>query len=513
MSKRSGQSIQFLPHESAHERAGGLDALRGYAILTMALSGMVPWGTLPQWMYHAQLIAPQMKYNLSVPGLTWVDLVFPFFLFSMGTAMPLALTRRLGERLIDWRVLLGLSQRLLLLAFFAIYVRHISPTVIANPVTTRALLLGLLGFLLLFPTLTRLPKEWSSSRQFLVRATGWTSCVAFLIWLNYEPKIDSQTWLTNIVRQRDIIILVLANTVFTGGLVWMLTRRWVAGRLGLMIVILAFRLSHDADGWTHAIWTYSPRWAAGLYQFPFQQYLLIVIPGTIVGDLLLRRLNHSIAPVPRLSESANTEKGPDTGQLTNGPPSQRDTLLASAAALISLALILTNVVGLQSRATTTTVLIVAPLLSLLYALVRRMAQSSETEFMQRLLRWGALWLMIGLAFEPFEGGIKKDSATVSYYFVTSGLACFALAFLQSVLGIVDTDRPLRWLIETGQNPMIAYVAIRSFLRPVVELTHLDPLMKSWLSAPWAGVAWACVKVLLLAWFVSWMTRRRVFWRT
>ncbi len=513
MSKRYGQPIQFMPSESAHQRADGLDALRGYAILTMALSGMVPWGTLPQWMYHAQLIAPQMKYDLSVPGLTWVDLVFPFFLFSMGAAMPLALTRRLGERLIDWRVLFGLSQRLLLLTFFAIYVRHISPTVIANPVTTRALLLGLLGFLLLFPTLTRLPKEWSGSRQFLVRAAGWASCIVYLLWLNYEPKIDSQLWLTNIVRQRDIIILVLANTVFTGGLVWMLTRRWVAGRLCLMIAILAFRLSHDADGWTHAIWTYSPSWMVGLYQFPFQQYLLIVIPGTIAGDLLLRRLNHSTDPVNRPTKNSATEKDHITEQFSKRYLTTGVRLLNSAVALISLALILTTVVGLQARGTTETVLTVASLMILLFTLYSRTTAAPTTECTQQLMRWGALWLVIGLAFEPYEGGIKKDSATISYYFVTSGLACFALAFFQCSLEIVRTERPLRWLIETGQNPMMAYVAIRSFLRPVVELTHLDPLMKGWLSAPWAGVAWACAKVLLLAWFVSWMTRRRVFWRT
>ena len=36
-------------------RASSLDALRGYAILTMVLSGSVAWGVLPGWMYHAQV--------------------------------------------------------------------------------------------------------------------------------------------------------------------------------------------------------------------------------------------------------------------------------------------------------------------------------------------------------------------------------------------------------------------------------------------------------------------------
>jgi predicted acyltransferase len=34
---------------------------------------------------------PDHKFNPAIPGITWVDLVFPFFLFSMGVAIPLAL--------------------------------------------------------------------------------------------------------------------------------------------------------------------------------------------------------------------------------------------------------------------------------------------------------------------------------------------------------------------------------------------------------------------------------------
>ena len=78
-------------------RAIGLDALRGFAILAMFLSGLLPFysNTLPNWMYHAQVPPPLHKFNPNLPGLTWVDLVFPFFIFSMGSAIPLALTKRI----------------------------------------------------------------------------------------------------------------------------------------------------------------------------------------------------------------------------------------------------------------------------------------------------------------------------------------------------------------------------------------------------------------------------------
>ena len=56
-------------------RASSLDALRGYAILTMVLSGSIAWGVLPGWMYHAQ-VGPRSNFVLMVLymgslGLTW----------------------------------------------------------------------------------------------------------------------------------------------------------------------------------------------------------------------------------------------------------------------------------------------------------------------------------------------------------------------------------------------------------------------------------------------------------
>ena len=76
-------------------RSYALDALRGYAIVTMVLSGAVVYGVLPGWMYHAQIPPPTHAFNPAAPGITWVDLVFPFFLFAMGSAFPFSMRKRL----------------------------------------------------------------------------------------------------------------------------------------------------------------------------------------------------------------------------------------------------------------------------------------------------------------------------------------------------------------------------------------------------------------------------------
>ena len=55
----------------------------------------------------------------------------------------------------------------------------------------------------------------------------------------------------------------------------------------------------------------------------------------------------------------------------------------------------------------------------------RNPQSETEQFIKRLFGWGMTWLIIGLFFEPYQGGIKKDPATFSYYFLTAGLARFS----------------------------------------------------------------------------------------
>ena len=42
------------------KRAISLDVFRGYAIVTMVLSGTIASGVLPGWMYHAQM-GPRSK--------------------------------------------------------------------------------------------------------------------------------------------------------------------------------------------------------------------------------------------------------------------------------------------------------------------------------------------------------------------------------------------------------------------------------------------------------------------
>ncbi len=488
-----------------HPRSDALDALRGYSILTMALSGLVPWGTLPAWMYHAQLAPPTMKFNPAIAGLTWVDLVFPFFLFSMGAAIPLALAPRLARGEAPWRLaLIGLRRGLLLIAF-ALYVQHAAPYTMSKQPVAATWLLSLLAFALLFPALTRLPGSWPAQTRLLVRAAGWGGMLAW-VWLYWyagggEPALSagpSQGVLDAVNRvaaRSDIIIVVLANTIVTATLVWLLTRASVPLRLGIMIGVIALRLAKDSPGWVRDVWLWQP--VPSLCQLYFQQYLLVVLPGTIVGDLIAAWLRR---------EGARRHAEPPA------VPAAREsrTYLLIAAGMVTLIVVVLT--GLQARWVTTTACVSVGLCAAV-AWLMLPAKGALRRLHWGIFRWSVLWLLLGLVLEPYEGGIKKDPSTLSYYFVTSGLAGFGLVALGAVIDGLRQAGPLRLLIDAGQNPMIAYAGIRSFLAPVVHLTGLEALLVKLLNTPWLGVVRAVLKTLLLAVLTSLLTRLRIYWRT
>lgn len=113
-------------------RAFSLDALRGYAIMTMILSATEAFSILPAWMYHCQVPPPSHIFNPHIYGITWVDLIFPFFLFSMGAAIPLSFRHHIAEGVSSLHLAYKSVIRWLKLAFFAIFIAHMFPYMLAG---------------------------------------------------------------------------------------------------------------------------------------------------------------------------------------------------------------------------------------------------------------------------------------------------------------------------------------------------------------------------------------------
>jgi predicted acyltransferase len=473
------------------KRALALDALRGLALLAMLLSGQMPFGpnALPSWMYHAQEPPPHFEWIGTLPGISWVDLVFPFFLFAMGAAFPLALSRRMENKTSPGRLLLFVCERGFLLGFFALFVQAIRPYTLSNHSTTAVWLLALLGFLILFPILTRLPDEWPRILKFSVRAAGWLAAILFFICARYPDGSGFS------LGRSDIIIVVLTNMAVFGSLVWMITRDNLLLRLGVMGVMFAIRMSNmptPTDGWVHDLWMASP--LPWIYQLYYLQYLCIVIPGTIAGDLILQWTRQ---PVPAEQISASK----------SWPPVQYISILLTLTTLLLVVLI-----GLKARWLIETTLLAFALCLIGWMLLKRPLNETERLF-QRLFNWAVYWLVLGLIFEPCEGGIKKDHPTLSYYFVTSGLAICVLIGFSILIDVFSQKRWLWLLIDNGQNPMVAYAGINNFITPVLGLVGADQLLTHFAATPWRGFWKGAIITLLMALTVSYLTRRKVFWRT
>ncbi|MFH0734521.1 MAG: DUF5009 domain-containing protein [bacterium] len=465
-------------------RALGLDALRGLAILMMFLSGLVPFytNTLPDWMYHGQIPPPLHQFNPNLPGITWVDLVFPFFIFSMGAAIPLALNSRLEKGVKLKTILLQIFERGLLLAGFAIFIQHVKPYALNSTPNIFTWLTALLGFVLLFPVLYKYPLSFNKKHKTIIKLIGFLIIILLLFILRYNNGSGF------LLTRSDIIILVLANVSFFGSIIWLITQKNILIRLSLLLFLLAFRLGHTEIGWIKAVWDFTPfPW---LYTFYYLQYLFVLIPGTIIGDMIYLYMKE---------KPNNIQKGLNTNIL----------------AIISVLMLVINVIvliGLKTRYVEYTLGAAIIFGTINYYLLSKAANVYEILF-KKMFYWGMYFLLLGLAFEPFEGGIKKDHPTLSYYFVTVGLAVFTLIGLMIIIDILKKQKVFSIIIANGQNPLTAYAGITNLIPPILALTGLGEVLSLIVINPWLGLLKALFITFLLGFIVSFFTKFKIYLRT
>ncbi|MGB3509073.1 MAG: DUF5009 domain-containing protein [Microcoleaceae cyanobacterium] len=477
-------TIQSTPTK----RADALDALRGFAILMMVLSGIIPRdGTFPAWMYHAQVPPPNYVFNPNLPGLTWVDIVFPIFLFSLGASIPLALSRLLSKGWGYIQIFLFILKRGFLLGTFAIVLHHFRPNIINNlEETPEKWWMALFGFLILFLMYSRLPRFVPRFLNQFITIFGWSLCIVVLSRLEYADGSKFS------LERSDIILIILTNMAFFGSIIWLFTKSnwWL--RLGLLGILLGLRFSASDEGWVREFWFTSP--LPWIFRFDYLKYLFIVIPGTVVGDLILKWLKNS-----------ETNDGDSTEETW---PASRFLIIAVLMLSIDLVLL----IGLQSRLILQTTLISAVLCASGWLMFKQPDNQMEN-LLNKLYSWGVYWLALGLAFEPFQGGIKKDSATLSYFFITTGMSIFLLIMLMIIRDYFQHKKFLGILIYNGQNPMIAYVVFGNLLLPILKLTGWHEEIAEVSQTPWAGFGLAVIYTLIVALIVTIFSRLKLFWRT
>lgn len=604
-------------------RAHALDALRGYAIITMVLSAMEAFSVLPRWMYHAQVPPPDHVFDPTIYGITWVDIIFPFFLFSMGAAIPLSLGRQhaKGESImkLTWKTV----QRWVKLTFFAIFIIHAFPFMLGYEQEWMRYAMPIFFFILLCLMFMSNPFGLS---PYKARAITWSAYLVAVGFMLLQPYAGGAPFR---LTDSDCIMLILANVSLTGSIIYLLTIGHPLRRLALLPFLVAlFMAAHTANSWPALLIHTS--WLPWLYLPAYQEYLLIIIPGTVAGEWIAQWLEKMKAndtskglvdnyqkKSEAVLESGNPLKGGRGAVLENGNGVKNDekvvlesgngvkndekvvlenenkvrtrseemkdkeNALALPVALLSLALIVVNVVLLFGRHLVANLVATMVLTALTAWLLRsrreactpgveaakqrvaskdassqnaakqevssREASSQEAakqevsnreaslqeaakqevynqkcssipasptlHFWQRLSSAGAYLLLLGLCLESYEGGIRKDDVTLSYLFVTCGLAFYALLLLT----VVCDHWHVRWLCAplemVGKNPMVAYVSASMVIIPVLILTQLYPYIDALSSQPLTGFLKGVLLTALCMALTAWFTHKRWFWKT
>ena len=462
------------------KRNNSLDALRGLAILLMVLSSSISFGILPGWMYHAQVPPPAHVFKPEIPGITWVDLVFPFFLFSMGAAIPLSMRKNLFNNS-SFKTAFEIFKRFLLLAFFAFFTLHTRAWVLSDNPGPKDHLLSILSFVVLFLIYTDTKNLFDGKKEWIVRVSGFIIAALILTFGFSGTKSFS-------IQQTDVIILVLANMALFGMFIWWGTSNNAVFRLGLLPFIAAvFLASGEAGSINQAIFNYTPfPW---LYKFYYLKYLFIILVATLAGEWIL------------------TDK--DSDQQQEKQFSKKYVLLGIAG----FALIVSNVTGLFLRTLQVNFVLSALLLGFMLYVSHEIKRVSRQNLIVKFTQAGAYLLMLGLFLEAYEGGIKKDYSTYSYYFVCTGLAFIAMTIFCIVERLSVFTGMFKLFSLTGKNPMIAYTAGNLLLIPLLNLTGtlawLDKLGESYAGGFLRGVIFTSVVALI----TILATKRKIFWKT
>lgn len=545
-------------------RAHALDALRGYAIITMVLSAMEAFSVLPRWMYHAQVPPPDHVFDPTIYGITWVDIIFPFFLFSMGAAIPLSLGRQhaKGESImkLTWKTV----QRWVKLTFFAIFIIHAFPFMLGYEQEWMCYAMPIFFFILL--CLMFMPNPFGLS-PYKARAITWSAYLVAVGFMLLQPYAGGAPFR---LTDSDCIMLILANVSLTGSIIYLLTIGHPLRRLALLPFLVAlFMAARTANSWPAQLIHTS--WLPWLYLPAYQEYLLIIIPGTVAGEWIAQWLEKMktndtskglVDNYQKKSEAVLDNGNPLNGGreavLENGngvkndekavlenenkvrirseEMKEKENALALPVALLSLALIVVNVVLLFGRHLVANLVATMVLTALTAWLLRSRREAGTTgveaakqetsnqkssstpasptlHFWQRLSSAGAYLLLLGLCLESYEGGIRKDDVTLSYLFVTCGLAFYALLLLT----VVCDHWHVRWLCAplemVGKNPMVAYVSASMVIIPVLILTHIYPYIDALSSQPLTGFLKGVLLTALCMALTAWFTHKRWFWKT
>ena len=463
---------------TASKRIASIDMIRGIAIVGMVLCANIGFNSgLPAWMFHAQTPPPTYAFNPDVAGLTWVDLVFPFFLFPMGAAFPFAMRKRLEKGQSRWSVAGSLVKRWIILTLFAILLGNAYALGGSAQPAWQQWIFNITLWIALFLSLVRVNitgEGWKKHLGTAINIAGLAmiGALALVFTRHFGLSINKAA--------NDIIIMILAVIAITGGLIWMFTKDNLRLRWLIILLVGAFKA---LDAYLPQTLDFVPSCSciSWFFNWEWLQYLLIVLPGSIVGDMIL-------------AHSRSGEKALISNKQVAG-------------GIIALAAVLVQLWGLFTRNVLADFIISAALAGIFVVLTWK-----EKNIFIKTAWTGFALMLVGIIFDPLDGGITKDYCNLSYLFTTGGMAALVTAFLLMLELRYGVKGP--FLAGVGQNPMLAYTVTSFLIGPILNFAGILP----WLSglavgSQFWGVMIGVIITFLMMCVTYSFTRLKLFWRS
>jgi predicted acyltransferase len=265
------QAISSAPSQPRPPRVASIDIFRGLTLLVMIfVNQLAEIKGLPWWTYHMPPTAN---------GMTYVDMVFPFFLFIVGISIPFAIRHRLSKGdsvLALWVHVATRSLALIVLGLILANNSKGDPHLMGVSANTWTLL-ALIGAVVFWNSY---PKTIRHRLLFAgLKIAGLVLLVAMLIIFRRSGSDGHTAWLDTSYWE---ILGIIGWVYFSVCLLYIPTRRWPWLQLAWFISLTGLNIIACAH------------WIPFIYRLPFYLWPFksgagasIVMAGVVTSLLLL----------------------------------------------------------------------------------------------------------------------------------------------------------------------------------------------------------------------------------
>lgn len=383
----------------------------------------------------------------------------------MGAAVPTVLPKTI-EKLGIKKTLYQILGRFISILGLAVFSFNFAPlrNLSAGENADLAGIVTYLGFFLLF---AKIP-HFIPQRNISLKISG----LFLLMGLAY---FKNSFWGGFDLANNDSILRVLANVYLVGTVLWFLSRHNELMRIGFIFMVLSAYLGDIDTGYLQGLWRWKDPW--NLVSPYLLKYLILFLMGTLVGDWMIKK-----------EFSFHKSKF----QVEN-------LILGISITLLVLFGLFQRNIGFAW---------LGSILAISYFFYKQKMKREIDLLSNKLFYSGIFILFCGLLMEPFQGGVKKDPSTLSYFFISGGIA---ILWVQSFLG-VEHDKiksifnPILYL---GQNALMAYFMAGFLIIPLLNIFGLSQILGT---APIVLIIKAVLVTGFLLFLVNYLTRKGVFWK-